>query len=85
MRTGGTERLRAGQQNFVIHLVGICFMCYDELKPKVKERDGKCTEPGCTSKAPVKYLAVVRIDPYEVDTMENLRTVCKKHKPDWES
>jgi hypothetical protein len=58
---------------------------YDELKSVVKERDGMCTEPGCTNKQPVKYLSVVRIDRYLDDTEDNLRTVCKKHKPDWES
>ena len=58
---------------------------YDELKPLVKKRDGKCTEPGCTNNQPLKYLGVARIVASKADTMDNLRTVCRKHRPDWES
>lgn len=60
-------------------------MGYDELKSTIKKRDGRCTEPGCTSKVPLSMMLVVRVDMYLGDTEDNLRTVCKKHRPHWES
>jgi len=58
---------------------------YEFFKPRVKARDAKCTEPGCTFKGDLKFLKVVRIDPTEPDSMENLRLVCKQHTLEFES
>jgi hypothetical protein len=54
---------------------------YDDLLPRVRERDGRCTECGRTYSDPIArrmQLTAVRRRPFEADSMANLRCVCRK-------
>ena len=67
---------------------------YEELALIVKERDGWQCVNGCQPRGPVdnnghhKLLKVVRRDPWEPDSVDNMETVCmhkgSKCLPDWE-